>query len=417
MRAWRVVLVFLVIVGVSVLALGSPIRIGSVPSLERLVVVHLVATALRASGYDVQLLSYHGAHGAHDVREALLQGSIDLCIEYTGTVWMDLLSNSFSNESPQVVYSLLEEHDNQTYRLVWMEPIWCNSTFAVATSAAFSEEHNVSTLTEFGEYVASMSGEVRFGNTFRSLDLTDLQTSYGFELTPDSLLHIDHPAALLTQVATGDLVAWTIMGTDPAVAVNDWVLLSDEKNVFPPHDLAVCVRADALDVHPGLEAVLLDVVGAFPHELIDARVEMTRLNAQVVVDGLTVEQVAISWFERPSTYAGFLAAATGCRYTFTGTINLSSSLLTSVKYAFKGQAPANSKVTVYLWAWKKKTGKAPYALCIVSKTVDVDAAGQYTGTIVFDYKKYTTAPYTGRIDAFFMCDAPPLCSFEINITP
>ena len=227
MRIWRVVLAFLVVVAVSVFVVGSPIQIGSVESLERMVVAHLIAKALEAHGYEVTISTYSTSQ---EVRSALRQGSLDLCVEYTGTVWMGLLSNSFSGESPQMIYSLLEEHDDQL-GLIWMDPIWCNSTYAVAVTAEFAAENNVYGLKAFGEYVASMSGEVPFSNRFDFLDMTDLQTAYNFEFAPGFILHFDDFGTLVTQMAMGNVVGWTVAGTDPAIARNDWVLLSDENQL------------------------------------------------------------------------------------------------------------------------------------------------------------------------------------------
>ena len=75
----------------------------------------------------------------------------------------------------------------------------------------------------------------------------------------------------------------------------DWVVLQDDKNFWPPYDLAPYVRAEVLEANPGLADVLNELIAAFPQEPAEARAEMTALNAKVDIDMMEPEEAAEQW--------------------------------------------------------------------------------------------------------------------------
>jgi len=88
-----------------------------------------------------------------------------------------------------------------------------------------------------------------------------------------------------------------VFGTDPAVVRFDWVVLDDDKNFWPPYDLAPYVRQEVLTANDGLDSVLNELVAAFPDDPAGARREMTQLNAKVDIDKMEPEDAASEWLK------------------------------------------------------------------------------------------------------------------------
>ena len=275
---------------------SPPIDIGTKNFTEQYIVGDLMALLLEDRGLDVKLKT---GMTSTVLREAMENGSLDLCMDYTGTQWLSYTGHEFKGESPEEMYEKTKLSDAEK-GLIWLEPIWCNNTYAIAVTQEFSRENNVKTLSDFAEYVNSKNGEVPFASDFEFYSRPDgilgLQLHYGFAFKPDQVTMV-LPGLTFEYLVQGRSVAAMVFGTDAAVVKNNWVVLQDDKNFWPPYDLGPYVRKEVLDANPDLEAVLNELVGAFPDDPAGARAEMTRLNAKVDVDLMEPEEAAEEWLK------------------------------------------------------------------------------------------------------------------------
>ncbi len=271
-----------------------PISIGTKNFTEQFMVGNLMAILLEDRGYDVELKT---GMSSTVLREAMENGSLDLCMDYTGTQWLSYTGHEFKGESPKEMYKKTKESDAER-GLIWLDPIWCNNTYAIAITSEFSKENNVTTLSDFGEYVKGKEGEVKFASDFEFYSRPDgilgLQVHYGFAFKPDYVTTV-LPGLTFEYLAEGRSVAAMVFGTDPAVVKYNWVVLQDDKNFWPPYDLSPYMRQEVLDANPGLADVLKELVDAFPGEPAAARAEMTSLNARVDIDLMEPEDAAKEW--------------------------------------------------------------------------------------------------------------------------
>ncbi|MBN1835351.1 MAG: hypothetical protein JW820_05835, partial [Spirochaetales bacterium] len=114
----------------------SPIDIGTKNFTEQFVVGNLMYLFLESRGFDVELKT---GMSSTVLREAMENGSLDLCMDYTGTQWLSYTGHEFKGESPEQMYDQVEENDTER-GLVWMDPIWCNNTYAIAVTREFSQD-------------------------------------------------------------------------------------------------------------------------------------------------------------------------------------------------------------------------------------------------------------------------------------
>jgi osmoprotectant transport system substrate-binding protein len=274
----------------------KPIDIGTKNFTEQFVVGNLMYLLLEDRGFDVELKT---GMSSTVLREAMENGDIDLCMDYTGTLWLTYEGNEFKGESPKEMYRKTKESEAAEGR-VWMDPIWCNNTYAIAVTEEFSEENGITTLSDYAAYVKENDGEVPFASDFEFYSRPDgimgLQLHYDFAFKPDSITTV-LPGLTFEYLAEGRSSAAMVFGTDPAVVKFNWVVLQDDKNFWPPYDLAPYTRKEVLDANPGLEDALSDLIAAFPSDPKGARQEMTNLNAKVDIDMMEPEDAAMEWLE------------------------------------------------------------------------------------------------------------------------
>jgi osmoprotectant transport system substrate-binding protein len=273
-----------------------PIDIGTKNFTEQFLVGNLMALLLEDRGFDVQLKT---GMSSTVLREAMENGSLDLCMDYTGTQWLSYTGHEFKGESPEEMYEKTKLSDAEN-GLIWLDPIWCNNTYAIAVKRKFSESNNITTLSDFADYVNEKGGEVPFASDFEFYSRPDgilgLQLHYGFAFKPDAIVTV-LPGLTFEQLVQDRSVAAMVFGTDANVVKYDLVVLQDDKNFWPPYDLAPYVRKEVLDANPDMEAVLNELVGAFPDYPAGARAEMTQLNAKVDIDLMEPEEAAEQWLK------------------------------------------------------------------------------------------------------------------------
>lgn len=294
MKSLKIGVALLLVIAVTGVVFAAPIKIGTKNFTEQFVVGNLMAILLENRGYDVQLQT---GMSSTVMREALETGALDLCMDYTGTQWLTYTGHAFKGESPQVMYAKASASD-EVRGLVWLNPIWCNNTYAIAIKKGFAEENNVYTLSDFAAYVNEKEGKVPFASDFEFYSRPDgilgLQLHYGFVFQPNQITTV-LPGLTFEYLNTDKSVACMVFGTDSAVVKYGWVVLQDDKNFWPPYDLAPIVRAKTLDANSGLEDVLNELIAAFSEDPTEARAEMTALNAKVDIDLMEPEDAAEEW--------------------------------------------------------------------------------------------------------------------------
>ena len=274
----------------------APINVGCKNFTEQYIVGPLMYLYLEDKGFDVALKT---GMSSTVLREAMENGDIDLSMDYTGTQWLTYTGHEFKGESPEEMYRKTKESDAEK-GLVWMDPIWCNNTYAIAITKEYSQKHKITTLSEFAKHVKDSNGEVRLASDFefyaRPDGILGMQLHYGFAFNPDYIVQV-LPGLQFEYLADGRADACMVFGTDPVVVKYGWVVLQDDKNFFPPYDLGPYTRVEVLEANPGLEDAINELVGAFPSDPAGARAEMTELNAKVDIDKMEPEEAAEEWLK------------------------------------------------------------------------------------------------------------------------
>ncbi|MFH5836856.1 glycine betaine ABC transporter substrate-binding protein [Proteiniclasticum sp. C24MP] len=268
------------------------ITLGSFVDTEGGILGNMILLALEDEGYLIDDKVQFGTPDVH--RNALLQGELDLGVDYTGNgqfysegieedVWRD----------KDAGYDAIKVYDEENNDLIWMKPANANNTEALAVKREFAEANGLSTMEDFADYVNG-GGEVKLitSQLFAEKEsgLLGMEAGYGFELESDQLILLPHgnTAETLKALANGtDGVNVALAyGTDGSLADLDLVLLEDILSIPPVYEPSAIIRKEVLDKYPEIQEIVESVFGLLDKE------NLQQMNKEVIVDGLSPRDVA-----------------------------------------------------------------------------------------------------------------------------
>ena len=233
------------------------------------------------------------------VRRALLDGEVDLYVEYTGNggIFFNMPSDPAWKDFRKG-YELGARLDYARNRIVWLTPAPASNAWALAVRRDLADAHHLRTMSDFarwvsggGQVVLACSAEFANAGTLRSLEQT-----YGFKLTSDQLIVLagGETTAMITAAAarTNDTNTAMVYATDGGIAAAHLVVLEDDKHDQPIYAPVPLIRAAVLRAHPGIAALVKPLMESLDRETLQ------RLNERVQVDGEAIESVAEAYLEQ-----------------------------------------------------------------------------------------------------------------------
>ncbi|HEY5540025.1 MAG TPA: glycine betaine ABC transporter substrate-binding protein [Coriobacteriia bacterium] len=278
-------------------AVKGPIRVGSKIDGEGALLGQVILQVLKADGFTVEDKTRTGATKV--VRQALLDGQIDIYPEYTAngplTFHSDVKVDPSVLQSATLTYQTAKSED-ASLGIAWLQPAPANNTWAVALPKAFSDSNNIKSLADLAAYVNK-------GGTFKIVGSQEFFTSavafpafekaYGFKLKPSQEVALGTGDTAVTEkaAAQGSQGANAAMayGTDGTISALNLVVLEDPKGAQPIYQPAPTVRQDILTKYPEIETVLDPVFAKLDFATLQG------LNKSVGVDGKAPKDVAAAW--------------------------------------------------------------------------------------------------------------------------
>ncbi|ANT59704.1 ABC transporter [Salipiger sp. CCB-MM3] len=252
---------------------------------------NVIALALEDAGLPVERRLQLG--GTQVVREAILADQIDIYPEYTGNAAF------FFNEADSDVWKDADKAHARAKELdaengiTWLSSAPANNTWAIAVTGPVAEENNLSTMSDFGAWIAD-GGEVKLAASTEFVSspavLPAMQTTYGFELSEDQtvILSGGDTAATIQAAARGTsgVNAAMVYGTDGGVGATGLKVMEDDKGVQPVYEPTPIVRDAVLEEYPSIPDVLNPIFEGLDMETLQ------ELNGRIQVGGEPAEAVA-----------------------------------------------------------------------------------------------------------------------------
>ncbi|PYE85816.1 glycine betaine ABC transporter substrate-binding protein OsmF [Pseudoroseicyclus aestuarii] len=253
---------------------------------------NMIALALEDGGVTVDRRLQLG--GTQVVREAILAGQIDIYPEYTGNAAF-FFNEADSGDWNDAATALerARELDGEANDITWLEPAPANNTWAIAVTGPVAEENDLSTMSDFGQWVAG-GGDVTLAASTEFVSspavLPAMQETYGFELSDDQLVILSggDTAATIQAAARGTsgVNAAMVYGTDGGVAATGLKVMEDDKGVQPVYEPTPIVRDEVLEAHPEIPEILNPIFTGLDLETLQ------ELNGRIQVGGEPAEAVA-----------------------------------------------------------------------------------------------------------------------------
>jgi len=258
------------------------IVIGGKGFTEQFILDELVELQLRESGFETEVKD---GLGSTVLVEALINGQVDVAIDYTGTVWTNLMKRKDMVNGPEMnieVAAFLYKE----YGVICLGTLGFDNSYAFAMSRPKAEELGVTSIAD----LSTKSEGMKAGTGMEFFGRPEWQTvrqRYGLGF--DKTITMD-PALMYQAIHDGNLDAVVAFSTDGRIDAYDLKLLDDPAKALPPYEAVLLVSAQAAG-DPRLVAALRPLLNRISTE------QMRAANRKVDIDRMSPTKAA-KWLRR-----------------------------------------------------------------------------------------------------------------------
>jgi osmoprotectant transport system permease protein len=267
---------------------GVPrVTIGSKNFTEQLIVAEIIAQWIEAQS-EIPVKRAFQLGGTKIVHQALLDGQIDLAVEYTGTAWMSILGNDFTSAplSADGLAADVRRNYHEKFALNWLVPLGFNNSYCLAVARANPSVRGVQTISGLARRAKGLRAGFDFEFAGRSDGYRGLKARYGLNFQSVRDMHQD---LMFEMLLDGHVDVISAYSTDGRLDEQRFRLLVDDLNFFPPYEAGIVVREEILRQFPSLGPALRQLAGALDDQT------MRRLNAQADLHHRIPREIAREW--------------------------------------------------------------------------------------------------------------------------
>ena len=244
------------------------VSVGSKDFTESALLAEIAAQMLEKRGVSVERRFELGGNLPH---EALVNGTLDLYPEYTGTSYTAILHHTPISD-PRAVYEQVKQEYASKFNIEVSQPLGFENTFAMLVRGEDARRLNLKTISDAAPQAPRW--RAGFGQDFmsRADGYPGFSKAYGLKFAEvrEMDLSLTYIALSSRQV---DLVAGN--STEGRIATLDLFQLADDQHYFPPYEAVYLVRQDSLTRVPALQEVLAKLANGISTD------EMRRLNYEI----------------------------------------------------------------------------------------------------------------------------------------
>lgn len=265
---------------------STTIRVGSKDFTENLVIAEIYALALEDNGYTVERVSNISSSLIHN---SIVNDEIDLYPEYTGTGLLSVLGEDMETD-PEKVYKTVKKEYEEQFNLTWLDYASANDSQGLVIRTEVANSLNIKTISDLQAHAS----ELRFASQGefdeREDGLPGLEKTYGTFNWQSSKVYDNSLKYSVLENDEADVTpAYTTEGQ--LVNTDEFTLLEDDKQFWPPYNLVPVVRDNILDDNPDIKTILNNISAKLDTETV------TELNAKVDVDGQEYTDVAKEYYD------------------------------------------------------------------------------------------------------------------------
>ncbi len=227
--------------------------VGAKTFTEQYILSRAIALQLERHGIAAETM---GSLGSTVVFDALVNGDVDVYVDYTGTIWSTLMKR-LDSASAETVYSESAWWLHEKHGVRCLGRLGFENTYALAMRREEAERLGIRTIEE----LAAKAGELKIGGDYEFFGRPEwdrVRDVYGLSFA--ERVSFDS-SFMYSAVEDGTVDVVAAFSSDGRIAANDLVVLGDPKEAFPAYDAIVLLGPRVVD-DAGVVGALRRLVGS-----------------------------------------------------------------------------------------------------------------------------------------------------------
>jgi osmoprotectant transport system substrate-binding protein len=249
---------------------------------ESYITAHMVSLLLEKQGYKTEVKENLG--GTLVNYEALKKGDIQAYIEYTGTIYSQILKKPpLEKWDPAVVYQESEKGMLDQDKVVIASRLGFEDAYAIAVNKEWADSRGISNISDLSPDISNMVIGTDPEFATREDGLPQIAKIYGFSFKSYKSMN---PGIMYEAMKNKQVDAISAYTTDTRNDLYGLKVLKDDKNALPPYDAVVLVSEDFANKNPKAMEALAKLNGTIDQDT------MRRLNGEYDIGRREAKDIA-----------------------------------------------------------------------------------------------------------------------------
>ena len=222
---------------------------------EQYILAELMASRLEAGGAAVSRKEDLGSATAY---RALAAGEIDAYVDYSGTLWTNVLKRKDNPGRAAVLAGLTAELKRRD-GVVVLGPLGFENAYALAMRADRAKTVRIASIAD----LAAHAGDLTLGSDLEFLSRPEwaaIRDAYGLKFRKQTSYQ---PTFMYRALADGEADVISAFSSDGRIAADHLVVLTDPRRAIPPYDAVILISPKRAN-DARLKAALGPLIGAIP---------------------------------------------------------------------------------------------------------------------------------------------------------
>ena len=251
---------------------------------EQYILAQLIGDRLERAGYDVD---YRDGLGSAVVHSAVANSSIDISVDYTGTIWTNELGRS-DNPGREEMYRTIVEWERANTGVRVLGRLGFENAYAFAMRADRARELGVASLQDLVPLAPRLTvgGDPEF---FERPEWNAVREAYGLRFPEQRTFS---PTFMYNALRSGEADVISAYTSDGRIAADRLVVLDDPREALPSYDAMLMLSPRIAD-DEGVAAALRPLIGAIPVDAMrEANFAVDRAGEEKLTPAEAAEQLA-----------------------------------------------------------------------------------------------------------------------------
>lgn len=211
--------------------------VGTKQFTEQYILGELISRTLDRAGFTVDLRPGLGTTVLFD---AISDGSIDCYVDYSGTIWSNVM-NRTDNPSADSVMSAVTRRLDSDFEILCLGPLGFENAYALAARGRLCDSLGISSISDLASHANSLVLGTDYDFPSRP-EWASVRDRYG--LAFDEIRQFD-ATLMYTAIGQGEVDVISAYSTDGRIADLDLLVLEDPFEAFPPYDAVILLSPRA----------------------------------------------------------------------------------------------------------------------------------------------------------------------------